>query len=179
MKALTRTLAVVLALPLVACWHYATWEHFSRTAKYTAPKQLTLVVIQAESARGKDGGFALTTAEVVQKDLREQGVAAELARAPNDAAPLPRVELSFLAWDDGNPSVQYLSEGLVGHVSISVDVKALGADGSVELQGRITGKQADYAGPLRDAAESAGHGIAKALLDPSYEPARKTSSELP
>jgi hypothetical protein len=75
--------------------------------------------------------------------------------------------------------VQYLSEGLVGHVSIRVDVRALGADGSVLLQGRVMGKQADYAGPARDAAESAGHGIAKALVDPSYEPARKAASELP
>jgi hypothetical protein len=165
----------LVALLLTSCSRfvsdYATWDRFSRSRGYAAPRRLMLVVARSDTVRAQDdGGFVDTTALVVQSDLRESGIEAELVDARVRLEPAPRVELSFLNWGEGDKSARMLSLGIAGHAGIVVDVKAISAENRIMLEGRVRGEQADYAGSSRDAAEAAGHSIAKVIADSSYTP---------
>src|SRR5689334_20438812 len=107
--------AVVVALLLVGCMRYASWETFARTPGYRAPKAFPLVVVRSEVVRREDeAGFVMTTALAAQEDLRNQGIEVAIEEAREGYAPLPRVEVLFLTWDEGNRAERWASWGMAG-----------------------------------------------------------------
>jgi hypothetical protein len=164
--------AMFLATALLAgCGaHYASWEQFARRPSYELPRSVSLVVSRSPLVQTHDdGGFADTVVLVVQRDLREAGIEARVMDARTEN-PEPRVELAFMDWTEGNQAERYFKYDLAGQAKLRVLCRVIGKDGSVLLSGQITGHEVDASGAARNAAEVAGHSIAKALSDPKWVP---------
>jgi hypothetical protein len=170
-KSRLRTVLLLAAALLSGCGlHYTSWEQFSRRPSYELPRSVPLVVSKSTLVQTHDdGGFADTVVLVVLQDLHEEGIEVHVMDARKEN-PQPRIELNFLDWTEGNQAERYLTYGLVGQAQLRVVCRVLGKDGSVLMSGQITGHEADTSGAARNAAEAAGHSIAKALSDPKWVP---------
>lgn len=175
-----RTLLFLTTFLCAGCGaHYASWEQFSRQPSYELPRSVPLVVSRSTLVQTHDdGGFADTVVLVVQQDLREEGIEVEVMDARKDN-PHPRIELQFLDWTEGSQAERYLTAGLVGQARLRVVCRVIGKDGSALMAGQITGHESDTSGSARNAAEVAGHSIAKALTDPKWVPASDAPAKRP
>ncbi|HEX5100307.1 MAG TPA: hypothetical protein VFV94_12445 [Polyangiaceae bacterium] len=165
-----RTVLFFTVALLSGCGHYASWEQFTRQPSYQLPRSVPLVVSRSTLVETHDdGGFADTVILVVQQDLREEGIEAHVMDARKDN-PSPRVELNFMDWTEGSQAARYLSNGLAGAAKLRVLCRVFGEDGAMLMSGTITGHEGTYTSAPRNAAEEAGHSIAKALSDPKWVP---------
>lgn len=172
MRRLNRRTVLWLAPAVLAgCGaHYASWEQFMRRPSYELPRSVSLVVSRTALVQTHDdGGFADTVVLVVQQDLRDEGIETNVMDARKDN-PEPRIELNFMDWTEGSQAAKYMTSGLVGQARLRVSCRVIGKDGAVLMSGQITGHETDVSGSARNAAEVAGHSIAKALSDPKWVP---------
>jgi hypothetical protein len=170
--------SILLGVAALGCTHYANWHDFARSPGYHVPASIPIVVERTDAVRAADeGGFVDTTVLTVENDLLEKGIEGHIVEASAHPPAPPRVELSFTGWTEGSGAARYFSEGLLGEAQVVVQVKALFPDGRVALQGRVAGAEIASSGSARNAAEAAGHSIAKVLADAQYVPNPPHSSQ--
>lgn len=166
-----RTSFIVVSCLALGCTHYANWHDFARSPGYRVPASIPIVVSRSDAVRAADdGGFVDATLRVVEDDLRERGVEGRVLAASASSPPSPRVELAFVVWIAGSGAVPHFSAGMFGRSYMVVEVKALSAEGTVLLDGRVDGADIAYNASSRDAAAAAGHSIARALADAKFAP---------
>lgn len=172
-----RALAIWLLLlgSLGAC---STWSLRTRAPGHTLPQKVVLFVAVAKSvSAADDGGGVAALVDGVEAGLRARGREVEIVAAhPDEAPPVPRVELQVQSSEAGDPGMRgagnyaplvvgaplFLSA--IGKVVI--DVYVVPASGPPTLSGRMTARLSSTTSGY-DAvsdAEAAGATIARNLL---------------
>jgi hypothetical protein len=147
---------------LVAGCAGAEWQQVTVAPNYHAPKQIK-VALASQSATENSDGAMKALQDAMAETLAGKGITATFVAPPSGP---PDGDVSVAEWNQGSRALRWLIGFGAGEGTIIVKVRSPSEDGQPGLDGTARGwiRSGWFGGSSYQAAEEAGHLIAKAII---------------